>query len=65
MDLRGWMVEPIDRGSVLLFKQEESLLYDVEPAVNRQPGFCRGLVEQKRMCPRFDTDAFSCEFQNK
>ena len=39
------MVEPIDRGSVVLSKQEKSLLY-VEPAVNRQPGFRREFVKQ-------------------
>ena len=40
MNLRGSEVTPIHRGSVLLFKQ------DVEPAVNRQRGFRRELVEQ-------------------
>ena len=38
-DLLGAKVTPIHRGSVLLSKH-------VEPAVNRQPGFRRGLVEQ-------------------
>ena len=38
--LRGSKLRPIHRGSVLLSKQ------DVEPAVNRQPGFRQKLVEQ-------------------
>ena len=48
-DLRGSMVRPIHRGSVLFSKQEDlcSTSYYVEPAVNRQPGFRRELVEQK------------------
>ena len=46
-DLRGSKVTAIHRGSVLLSKQEDlcSTSY-VEPAVNRQPGFRRKLVEQ-------------------
>ena len=47
-DLRGSRLRPIRRGSVLLSKQEDlcSTSYYVEPAVNRQPGFRRELVEQ-------------------
>ena len=47
MNLRGTRVTPIQRGSVLLSKQEDlcSTSY-VEPAVNHQPGFRRELVEQ-------------------
>ena len=46
-NLRGARVTPIHRGSALLSKQEDlcSTSY-VEPAVNRQPGFRRELVEQ-------------------
>ena len=48
-DLRGSRLRPIHRGSVLLSKQEDlcSTSY-VEPAVNRQPGFRRELVEQNQ-----------------
>ena len=47
MNLRGAGLTPMHRGSVLLSKQEDlcSTSY-VEPAVNRQPGFRRELVEQ-------------------
>ena len=47
INLRGASLTPIHLGSVLLSKQEDpcSTSY-VEPAVNRQPGFRRELVEQ-------------------
>ena len=47
-DLRGSRLGPIHPGSVLLSKQEDlcSTSHYVEPAVNRQPGFRRELVEQ-------------------
>ena len=58
MNLRGARWTPIHHGSILLSKQEDlcSTSY-VEPAVNRQPGFHRELVEQ---ITKFQTSARFC-----